>query len=57
MDFNGLVRHYYLRRGANVADIRVNLVGKKSRAQQSHAIGLRHARRPDARSPRGTARG
>ncbi len=41
MDFNGLVRHYYLRKGDNVAEIRVNLVGKKSRRQQSHAIGLR----------------
>ena len=41
MDFNALVRHYYLRRGANVADIRINLAGKKQRAQQSHAIGLR----------------
>ncbi len=41
MDFNGLVRHYYLRSGGNVADLRVNFVDKKSRAQQSHAIGLR----------------
>ena len=41
MDFNGLVRHYYLRRGENVAEVRVNLVGKKSRSQQSHAIALR----------------
>jgi len=41
MDFNAMVRHYYLRRGDNVAEIRVNLVGKKSRTQQSHAIGLR----------------
>ena len=41
MDFNGMVRHYYLRRGDNVAEIRVRLVGKKSRTQQSHAIGLR----------------
>jgi multidrug efflux pump subunit AcrB len=41
MDFNGLVRHYYLRQGGNVADVRVNLVGKRNRAQQSHAIGLR----------------
>ncbi|UCG32244.1 MAG: efflux RND transporter permease subunit [Phycisphaerales bacterium] len=41
MDFNGLVRHYYLRRGENVAEIRVDLVGKKSRRQQSHALGLR----------------
>ena len=41
MDFNGLVRHYYLRQGDHVADIRVNLVGKKSRRVQSHALGLR----------------
>jgi len=41
MDFNGMVRHYYLRRGGNVAELRVNLVGKKSRRMQSHAIGLR----------------
>jgi len=41
MDFNGMVRHYYLRKGPNVADVRVNFAGKKSRAQQSHAIGLR----------------
>src|SRR5262249_16487261 len=30
-NFNGLVRHYYLRRGPNVADIQVNLVGKHER--------------------------
>ncbi len=41
MDFNGLVRHYYLRRGASVADVRVNFIGKKVRSQQSHALGLR----------------
>jgi len=41
MDFNGLVRHYYMRQGSNVADIRVNLVRKDERAQQSHAIVLR----------------
>ncbi|RJP36655.1 MAG: hypothetical protein C4547_07105 [Phycisphaerales bacterium] len=41
MDFNGLVRQYYLRRGDNVAEMRINLVGKKSRSMQSHAIGLR----------------
>ena len=41
MDFNGMVRHYYLRRGEHLAEIRVNLAGKKNRAQQSHAIGLR----------------
>ncbi len=41
MDFNGLVRHYYLRQGDNVAELRINLVGKKNRQLQSHAIGLR----------------
>ena len=41
MDFNGMVRHYYLRQGANVADIRVNLATKERRAQQSHEITLR----------------
>ena len=40
MDFNGLVRHYYLKRGANVAEIRLDLVGKKNRSLQSHALGL-----------------
>ncbi len=41
MDFNGLVRHYYLRRGDNVAELRINFAGKKNRELQSHAIGLR----------------
>ncbi len=41
MDFNGLVRHYYLRQGGQVADIRVNLVPKDRRQQQSHQIALR----------------
>lgn len=40
MDFNGLVRHYYLRRGDHVAELRINLAGKKNRRTQSHAIGL-----------------
>lgn len=37
-DFNGLVRHYYLRRGGNVADIRINLIDKHKRKRQSHDI-------------------
>jgi multidrug efflux pump subunit AcrB len=41
MDFNGMVRHYYMREGGNLADLRVNLVDKSRRAQQSHAITLR----------------
>ncbi len=40
-NFNGLVRHYYLRRGPNVADIQVNLVGKEHRSRQSHDIAKR----------------
>ncbi len=38
INFNGLVRHYDLRRGSNVADIQVNLVSKKERKLQSHDI-------------------
>jgi multidrug efflux pump subunit AcrB len=38
ISFNGLVRHYDLRRGENVADIQVNLVDKKDRSVQSHDI-------------------
>ncbi len=40
-NFNGLVRHYFLRRGASVADIQVNLVGKHDRKAQSHDIAKR----------------
>ena len=40
-NFNGLVRHYFLRRGANIADIQVNLVGKHARRAQSHDIAKR----------------
>ncbi len=41
MDFNGLVRHYYLRKGSNVADLRVDLLDKEQRADQSHQVVLR----------------
>lgn len=41
MDFNGLVRHYYLRQGANVADIRIGLLPRKQREMDSHALVLR----------------
>jgi len=37
-NFNGLVRHYYLRKGSNVADIQVNLQPKGARKLQSHDI-------------------
>src|SRR5690554_5596590 len=36
--FNGLVRHYDLRKGSNVADIQVNLIEKDKRSDQSHDI-------------------
>ena len=41
MDFNGLVRHYYLKQGANVADIRVSLLPRQGREMDSHALVLR----------------
>lgn len=37
-NFNGLVRHYYLREGSNYADIQVNLLPKHMRRKQSHDI-------------------
>jgi multidrug efflux pump subunit AcrB len=36
--FNGLVRHYDLRGGSNMADIQVNLLHKEDRSAQSHDI-------------------
>ncbi len=38
INFNGLVRQYYLRRDANVGDIQVNLVDKHHRKRSSHEI-------------------
>ncbi len=40
VNFNGLVRQYYLREGANVGDLQVNLVDKHARDRQSHDIAL-----------------
>jgi multidrug efflux pump subunit AcrB len=40
-NFTGLVRHYFLRRGANVADVQVNLKPKGERRAQSHDIAKR----------------
>ena len=40
-NFNGLVRHYFLRAGSNVADLQVNFVAKEKRAQQSHDLAKR----------------
>ncbi len=41
VDFNGLARHYFLRRGPNKADVRVNLIHKTERVNASHEIALR----------------
>jgi multidrug efflux pump subunit AcrB len=40
-NFNGLVRHYFLRRGATVADLQVNLRPKNQRSAQSHGVAVR----------------
>jgi len=40
-NFNGLVRHYYMRRMPNQADIQVNFVPASQRKDQSHAIARR----------------
>lgn len=39
--FNGLVRHYDLRGGSNMADIQVNLLEKHDRDEQSHDVAKR----------------
>jgi multidrug efflux pump subunit AcrB len=39
--FNGLVRHYDLRAGSNVADLQINLRDKEQRSEQSHDIAKR----------------
>ncbi len=39
-NFNGLVRHYYLRKGSNVADIQVMLLDKDDRDRNSHDISV-----------------
>ena len=41
INFNGLVRQYYLRAGGEVGDLQVNLVDKSHRQDQSHAIATR----------------
>ncbi|MFP4352545.1 MAG: efflux RND transporter permease subunit [Puniceicoccaceae bacterium] len=41
VDFNGLVRSYYLRGGAHLGDIQINLVDDDYRRHSSHQIGIR----------------
>ncbi len=54
-NFNGLVRHYYLREGPEQGDLQINLLAKDERARESHAIAidLRH-RLADLPRPPGT---
>jgi len=40
-NFNGLVRHYFLRRASHQADLQVNLLPKEERSEQSHGIAKR----------------
>jgi multidrug efflux pump subunit AcrB len=40
INFNGLVRQYYLREGGNLGDIQVNLIDKSERHRSSHEIAL-----------------
>ena len=40
INFNGLVRQYYLRADQNLGDIQVNLVDKSHRSRKSHEIAL-----------------
>ena len=40
INFNGLVRQYFLRSGANVGDLQVNLIDKHHRKRKSHDIAL-----------------
>ena len=56
MDFNGMVRHYYLRKGSHFADIRVTLADKRFRSQQSHALLLRLRKDLEAIAERAKAR-
>ncbi|HLA41161.1 MAG TPA: efflux RND transporter permease subunit, partial [Candidatus Glassbacteria bacterium] len=39
-NFNGLIRHYFLRHAPNLTDIQVNMVRKQDRSRQSHAIAV-----------------
>ena len=46
-NFNGLVRHYYLRNAPQLGDIQVNLLPKAERQRASHEIALDMRRRLD----------
>jgi multidrug efflux pump subunit AcrB len=55
-NFNGLVRHYYLRTSPEQGDVQVNLTPKAERSRASHAIALDiRERLNDLDLPEGTA--
>ena len=54
--FNGLVRHYFLRRDPNLADLQLMLVNKDARREQSHTIAKRIRTRLDPLAARLGAR-
>jgi multidrug efflux pump subunit AcrB len=56
MDFNGLVRHYFLRSGPQLGELRVNLLPKRRREMQSHEIALRLRPRLEALAAEGGAK-
>ncbi len=56
INFNGLVRQYYLRANAEMGDIQVNLVDKADRARKSHAIAQAVRPRLEAIAARWNAR-
>ena len=39
-NFNGLVRHYYLREAPELGELQVNLTARGDRSRASHAIAL-----------------
>ncbi len=55
-NFNGLVRHYFLRQEPHTADIQVNFVDKSRRAAQGHSIAKRIRPRVEAIAGRYGAR-
>ena len=44
-NFNGLVRHYYMRESPELGDLQINLADKADRGRSSHAIALDLRRR------------
>ena len=55
-NFNGLVRHYFLRNSPELGDLQINLLDKAKRSRSSHAIALDVRKRlSHLQTPKGTA--